>query len=368
MEPIDESKLPSPRKARALFLDAADKWNGEAAELAMTQLVRYSGAAEVFDLVAARGASNFLGLGHDAIFLANGWRTLQCIGWQHAEPVLRSLSRAILRHDNNPPTQELARNHYAVWQRNRELAAELPESWAEGKPSSEATTDLLAIMRQATPADASRKVFELLKGGVAPQSIWDAVFVGVAELLMRWPGPPDKWPGGVLPLHAVTSLNAVYYAFTSSGQDETRRLLLLQSGAIVPFFLESGRRRAGGVKPAEGRLDQLEPEPLKAGGAEAAGEIFADASRNRTLAVRKALTYLNDSTRAQQLVDAARLLVFLKGSDAHDYKFSSAIFEDYERVSPAWRQRYLASSLYILRGSGDKDNRLVERTRAALKS
>ena len=58
--------------------------------------------------------------------------------------------------------------------------------------------------------------------------------------------------------------------------------------------------------------------------------------------------------------------MFLKGDDAHDYKFSSAVLEDYYHASPAWRDRYLASSLLLLPGSADRDNDLVQRTRAAL--
>ncbi|HZZ27241.1 MAG TPA: hypothetical protein VFE46_04470 [Pirellulales bacterium] len=39
--------------------------------------------------------------------------------------------------------------------------------------------------------------------------------------------------------------------------------------------------------------------------------------------------------RAVPFIDAARLLVFLKGNNAHDYKFSSAVLEDYYHVSPS---------------------------------
>ena len=66
------------------------------------------------------------------------------------------------------------------------------------------------------------------------------------------------------------------------------------------------------------------------------------------------------------LIAAARRLVFLKGDDAHDYKFSSAVLEDYYHASPAWRDRLLAASLMLLPSSGDRDNQLVRRTRAAL--
>jgi len=61
-------------------------------------------------------------------------------------------------------------------------------------------------------------------------------------------------------------------------------------------------------------------------------------------------------------------LIFLKGNNSHDYKFSSAVLEDFHHVSPAWRDRFLAASVFNLRGSGDKDNSLVNRTRAALKT
>ena len=83
-------------------------------------------------------------------------------------------------------------------------------------------------------------------------------------------------------------------------------------------------------------------------------------------AARKALAYLQAGHDPRTLIDAARRLVFLKGNDAHDYKFSSAVLEDYYNVSPAWRERYLASSLFLLPGSADRDNDLVRRTRAAL--
>jgi hypothetical protein len=75
-----------------------------------------------------------------------------------------------------------------------------------------------------------------------------------------------------------------------------------------------------------------------------------------------------DTAPAEEFMDAARVLVFLKGDDAHDYKFSSAVLEDYYHVSPQWRDVYLATNVFKLCGSADRDNKLVERTRAALKA
>jgi hypothetical protein len=60
-------------------------------------------------------------------------------------------------------------------------------------------------------------------------------------------------------------------------------------------------------------------------------------------------------------------MVFFKGTDSHDYKFSSAILEDSERVSPTWHSHYLAAGMMLFRGSGASDTPLVARTHAALK-
>ena len=67
-------------------------------------------------------------------------------------------------------------------------------------------------------------------------------------------------------------------------------------------------------------------------------------------------------------LDAVRRLLWRKGYNAHDYKFGAAVLEDYYHVSPAWRARYLAASVFNLHGSGSADNNLVKRIRAALAS
>jgi hypothetical protein len=88
-------------------------------------------------------------------------------------------------------------------------------------------------------------------------------------------------------------------------------------------------------------------------------------------AARMTQAFLRDGQNPQaasELIDAARLLVFLKGDDAHDYKFSSAILEDYYHVSPEWRDLYLALNVAKLRSARDADNKLVERSRAALQA
>jgi len=95
-------------------------------------------------------------------------------------------------------------------------------------------------------------------------------------------------------------------------------------------------------------------------------DIFAEISRNRTKAAQKVLGYLQRGESAEQLIHNARRFLFLRGRDSHDYKFSSAVLEDYYNVSPKLRDRCLATAVFNLRGSGGKDTNLVQRTREAL--
>jgi hypothetical protein len=159
----------------------------------------------------------------------------------------------------------------------------------------------------------------------------------------------------------VTSTNALRYAYETSGDDQTRRLLMLQNAAFLPMFLsEMGGR--GEVKKMN--LDELTGTDGES--APEVDEIFAKAGDDRAAAARLALKRVSKTGNAEDVIDAARILTFLKGNDAHDYKFSSAALEDYYLVSPEWRNRFLASSMYMLNTSAEKDNRLVERTRQAL--
>jgi hypothetical protein len=351
---VNEAAVPPPEKAKAAFLDAMNRWDEPAADAAIAGFVRSAGAAEVFEAFWRLSARDFRSIGHKAIFAANSWRTLQCIGWHHAEPVLRSLAYALLQHEGeNPSTRDAPADQ--PWRRNLELAPKLRPDWQHGRPDGGATAALLDALRTGSEEDAPRAVADAIGGGASAQSVWDAVFLGAGELLMRQPG--------IVALHAVTSANALHFAYTATASDETRRLLVLQAAAFVALFRKAMTER-GSVR-SDIAIDRIEP----ATGNEkdlAPDAIFAAVGSDRDDAARRTLAYLRKYPDPSDLLDAARLLVFLKGNDSHDYKFSSAAFEDYLHVSPPWRERYLAASVYRLRGSAEANNPLVERTRAAL--
>jgi len=158
-----------------------------------------------------------------SIYVANAWRNLQTIGWRHAEPVLRSpgLRRAGAR--GHQPGQARRRPRPAG-PRETWTAEEDPRRLQRGKVEPTATTELLATLRTGTAAEGSDKVVELLNRGVDPSSVWDGLFLGAGELIMRQPG--------IVGIHCVTSINALHFGSQASGNDETRRFLMLHGGGL----------------------------------------------------------------------------------------------------------------------------------------
>jgi len=355
MSRVSDSSLPAAHNAHAAFAESMENWDEQAADSAIAQLARTAGAHETYEMLFRYGARDFRSIGHKAIYVANSYRTLQCIGWEHAEPVLRSLAYALLMHEGDNPAGRDA-DADRPYRKNLERVAAIRSDWRDGTLDPGATTALLATLRTGSSDDACEQVVELLNAGASPQSVWDAFHVASGELLMR--------QSGIVALHAVTTTNALAFAFQTCGNDETRRLLMLQNAAFLTMFREAMQSR-GNVKDVA--IDELiaarnEEQPPNV------DEILSTIGSNPSQAARQVVGYLHEAGDAEQLIDAARVLVFLKGNDAHDYKFSSAVLEDYYHVSPQWRDVYLASNVYKLQSSTSKDNSLVERTRAAFSS
>ncbi len=351
MGPVDESAVPPASKAPQALRDALDRWDESAADVAVTSMVRHCGANRVFEELAAYAARDFRSIGHKVIYLSNAFRTLQTIGWDYAEPVMRSLVYAMLNHvgDPNPSTSDLDADRPG--RINRQRADEIPETWLGGKLDDRATRDLVRTLHDCTPDEASAAVVDQLQSGVSLQSIWDGLFCAAGELLMR--------QRGIVALHSVTTTNAIYHAFTTAADDQTRRYLLLQNASFLPMFRQAAKDRGN---LADTRIDELAVSEQTAD----VPEIFDEMGRDRGGAARMAYRYLADGGDPQAVVNQARRLVFLKGNDSHDYKFSSAALEDYRALTPSWRNRFLAASTFQLRHSAEPTRSLVNRIQSVL--
>jgi hypothetical protein len=363
MPPVDEAKLPTAAHAKKRFRAAMDDWDPTGTDVAVAALVRSAGSTEVIEEFWRYGARDFRDIGHKAIYVANSYRTLQTIGWRHAEPVVRSLAFALLEHSGGNPAK---RDDIAdrPWRENLKRAKDIRADWRQGKADPHAATELLGTLRSAPYGDCCAKIVELLNKKVDPASVWDGLFLTAGELIMR--------EQGIVGVHCVTSINALHYAYQTSGNDETRRLMMLQGAAFLALF----RKRLYGDKKLsdELRIEKMQKVEVKKKGPELIEEIFSDVgatgdkrNERRMAAARKTLALLDvPKADPQGLMTAARRLLFTKGNNAHDYKYSSAALEDYYHASTQWRARYLAATTFWLRGSGAEDNRLIKRARAAL--
>jgi hypothetical protein len=355
MPALPEGELPDAAHAGARFRESMDNWDEQGADRAIAAWARTAGANEIYEAFWRYGARDFRDIGHKAIFVANSYRTLQAIGWRHAEPILRSLAYALLEHEGaNPKERDDPKDR--SWRDNARRVGTIRADWQRGQISADATTDLLQTLRTADANGASEHVIRMLNNRIDPQSIWDAIFLAAGEWLMRQPG--------IAGLHCVTSSNALHFAYENAASDETRRMLLLQAAAFLPLFLQamSGRGQVRTI-----RLDTLETTAPTAQGEAAVEEVLAEISRDKNVAARKTLALLQqDPTQAHALMAGARRLIFSKGNDSHDYKFSSAALEDYFHVSPAWRNRCLAANVFWLKGSGGADTGLSQQIRSVL--
>ncbi len=362
MGPVDEGKVPQAHGARKAFQEAMANWDVEAADTAIAGFSRTHGMQEVFEEFFKLGARDFRSIGHKIIFVSNAWRTLSLIGQQHAEPVLRSLAYALLQHEgDNPQKRDDERDRPG--RLNLKKIDKICAKWAGGgKKDPEATNALVESLSHQNEYECSDKVAQLLEKGVHPQSIWDALFQVASDQVLRKPG--------IISLHTVTTLNAINFAFQTTGNTKTRAFLLLQAASFVPLFRKAAISR-GGEFP-EYSIAGLNDELLKEKIVPERAEIFDTLGSNHLQATLKAYQYLNNapgdgSQAAKNLIHDARVLVFLKGNDAHDYKYSSACLEDYFHLSPAVRNRYLAACLPLLQNSKAKNNPLVKRTQEAFK-
>jgi hypothetical protein len=363
MAALNNDRLPAPEQTVRNFRSAMDNWELENADRAVAQLARIGTLNDAYEMFWRYGARDFRDIGHKAIYVANSYRTLVTIGWRHAEPILRSLAYAVLdaAGQENP-----ARNDHAADRPGRDNLRKLTRiraDWHRGRVARETVTELLATLRTAGPGEAADAVVAKLNDRVDPSCVWDALFLFAGELLMKQPG--------IVGLHTITTVNALAFGYQTTSNDETRRYLMLQAASFLPMF----RARMNNL-PENPRVDTFEQADLVGQGQAAIDNIFATIRVNGTaaeqhaaklMAARKTLALLqNHPEQMVPMLATARRLIFAKGTDSHDYKFSSACLEDFYNVTPAWRNRFMAASVFWLKGTNSNDAPVLQRTRAAL--
>lgn len=343
---VDEPRVPSPTQARAAFVDAMNAWDADKADAATAALCRSSGAAEVMERFYRVGVRDQRNIGHKPIFTMQCWRTLQTIGWEHAEPVLRSLAFGLLDQQGDGVAEPVG-----PYKSNVEEAEKFRDNWSVGNLDAGATSEMLKTLREASPEDAGRAARALVEREVSPAAIWDGIMLAASEFLIRDPG--------IVALHAMTAANSLHFIYTNSGDDTTRKLALLQAAGWMPLY----RQRLNGS--AEARIDAIEPSTPDS--ANAVADIFNTIDTNRQAAASKLLGYARAGGTLAPIFESARKSIFTKGRDSHQYKYGGALWEECVLASDdRWRAPLAAAAMYYVPGSGAADVPWVAQSREQL--
>jgi hypothetical protein len=353
--------LRAPDRAAADLAAAMQAWDPEAAERAVASLARSRSGGEVFSMLWRYGARDYRNIGHKAIFVANACRTLHAIGWQHAEPVLRSLVLALLDFGH-----EQKMNGYALddqcYSANIKRLALSPPRWGDAGPDEQTTRAIVTTIRQATPDEACADVAaRLAKAQASPASVWDAVHLAAAELRMR-----ARKGAALASIHAVTSANALHYAWLTASDPGDRALLLLQAVGWMGQF-----RTFAGSRPEDLRqLSILDLAPAEGGAPldRTLTEIYAGLSTNPDDAAARVLRLAPDIQARRAYLAGALRLSSAKANEVHYYKYLAALIEDLPLASPAWQPHLLAATVYYLKSSSDPDPAPMKRAREAMRA
>jgi hypothetical protein len=347
--PVDEARLPKPWNARAEFEKAMDAWDSDAADASIVAFSRTHGAAEVMETFWRYAIRDQRNIGHKAIFAAQCWRTLQAIGWQNAEPVLRSLAFALLDRQGAKGTDVVG-----PYVENLKFANDMPKEWLAGT-GKDTSGDILDTMRSVNPNAVGAEFVKSLQAGSGPEPLWDGILKAANELLLRKPG--------IVALHAVTSVNALHFIYGAAADESTRKTALLQAASWVAMF-----REAIGDAPKV-KIDALEPADVAKSPDEAIADIFATIGNSREEAARKTIAFLNAGGTDEAIFAAARRMIFLKGRDSHDFKFGAAAWEESLLASSPKTQTLLTAAMMgNLPSSSTSDSPLMIRAREASKT
>ena len=357
--------LPAPERATTELHAAMEDWDAERAERAMASLARHRSASEVFEMLWRYGARDYRNIGHKAIFVANACRTLQAIGWQHAEPVLRSVALGLLDFGKQQQVNGYGFDDQCYdgnVQRVKQTFSRLNASWVVEEGGQETARSVLGTIRGSTPAEACADVAgRLVKGGTGAGAVWDAVHLAAAELIMQ-----ARSGALITAVHAVTSANALHYAYLTASDPQLRYLLLLQAVGWMGQFRKWSGTRQDNLRPFA--ITELVRKEESVPPDRALAETLAGIPANRDSSGGRVFGLAGDlATRQAFLAEAVRLTL-TKADEVHHYKYLAALIEDVPLVSAPWQPHLLAATVYYLKGPGDPESAPMKRAREALRA
>ena len=368
MRVLPGGRVPALKTVGAELAAAMDAWDPERAERAAAALARFSNPGEAFELLWRYGARDYRNIGHKAIFVANACRTLQTIGWQHAEPVLRSVVLGLLDFGREQKMNGFALNDQCFAgneARVRDGFARLPGGWTAAAVNGVAQTRaLLKTMRTASVDEAcAETAARLAKGNLSAGAVWETIHLSAAELRMRASGA-NTFTG----VHAVTAANGLHVAYLSAADPRLRYLLLLQGVGWMGQFRHFAEEKPELMRRLS--IDELEPSPppKDASNFQRLDDVMAAIPARPAAAAADILALAPIQEWRTRYLNGLIRNSITKADEVHFYKYLVSLLETLPLVSTAWQPHLLAATAYYAKGTGDPEPVWAQRTREALRT
>lgn len=366
---LDKSKVDrikgSDKKITDSFHKAMKQGERDDAGLSLLALSREIGPQAAYgNLWKYAAERNHNSGGHTAVSVVNTFRALQATNWRCVETAIQFAATDEswrLPGGSDVPSQN--------WERS-ERVSELPRRALEGASSEPDARELVSLYRRGNSQEACRETWQRLKAGkLSAKSVWDAVFLTTAELVVRY-----QWVGSKrLAGHSITCANALHFIFRNSGDNTIRLYQMLEAIEWTTSFLARERAR-----PALREFDLLKLEPRQAD-EYSLDEVFGllpprrFASMHRPdfedvdEAMKLAYGWLLSEKDPGPFIQKALWLMCIKSTpEVHDFKYPMALFENASHVSEFWRKRILAAAVHVLHGTDMEDSPIVQQAREVL--
>ncbi len=347
MPPRPEVPRASAAEARAEFVAAMEAWDRERADRAVVGLMPHVDAEGFFEILWPLAARCFAHIGHKPIYAAQAQRVLARIGWEHGEPVARSLVIVLLR-----------RRDTKAFPGSVERAKKLSAGWDRGTNDPAKSVDFLPELRTATPDEARELVACACEDGLGTDTIWDGLRLFASELFHRRAGKRSNTGRvALLPVHAVTVIEAFGHVWRTTSSDETRRVVLLQAAAFL-----------AGTRDGLGRVVDLS---MEGPGIDALGDDEDEVALEDALALASPGAVRAHLDRNPESGD--RYLAHLRSSlvrtgiEHHQHKYAAAVQVESRRVHPRWSSRMLAPAVDYVAHPEDPDDDVYLRAEDALR-
>ncbi len=315
MTPVEAVKVPSGTAARAALVDALERWDRDAADVAIAGFVRSAPLNEVYALIWEYGLRCVANLGHKGIYAVLSRRALPLAGERHAEDVLRSVVTSFFTGGRSAKS--------APFERSRALVAQAIVPAVQRAADAGASRELLAALRQHEPDEMPAIVAKLIAEGTAPSVLWDAIVAAACEVSVADPG--------IATLHALTSVNSLHHIGLHAPSQRIAQLALLQAAAWVAQFRLGLPERAAAIRvdAIEGRESELD-------------RVLCD---EPSLERVRGAIWLG-AHRCDAFVERARHLGRTLCDDVHEYKLTAATLEE-ARLSSGWVRPLLCATTVL---------------------